>query len=110
MFAETRIGKSTLSKCLNPGADLTDESQQRLRQSCIPDGILDARTFSSGGAFGDRRNWLAGKRTLVEFKTLARTDLAVSARAAQVQADLDRKHADLDSRNPGSTFVKTQKE
>ena len=46
----------------------------------------------------------------MEFKTLARTDLAVSARAAQVQADLDRKHADLDNRNPGSTFVKTQKE
>ena len=55
----TTNGKNTISKCLNPSADLTDESQQRLRQSCIPDGILDARTFSLDGTFGDRRNWLA---------------------------------------------------
>jgi len=46
----------------------------------------------------------------VEFKTLARMDLSVSDRARQVQVDLDRKHVNLDERNPGSTFVKTQKE
>ena len=61
------------------------------------------------GFFGDRRNWLAGNHTLVEFKTLARTDLSVSDRARQVHVDLDRKHVNLDNQNPGSTFVKTQK-
>jgi hypothetical protein len=81
-----------------------------LRQSCIPDGILDARTYASEDAFGDHHNWLAGNHTLVEFKTLARTDLSVSDRARQVQVDLDRKHVNLDNRNPGSTFVKTQKD
>ena len=106
----TTNGKNTFSKCLNPGADLTDENQHRLRQSCIPDGILDARTYASEGAFGDRLNWLAGNNTLVEFKTLARTDLSVSDRARQVQVDLDRKHVNLDNQNPGSTFVKTQKD
>jgi hypothetical protein len=106
----TTNGKNTFSKCLNPGAGLTDENQRRLRQSCIPDGILDARAYASDGAFGDRPNWLAGKHTLVEFKTLARMDLSVSDRARQVQVDLDKKHLDLDNRNPGSTFVKTQKE
>ena len=80
----TTNGKNTFSKCLNPGADLTDENQHRLRQSCIPDGILDARTYASEGAFGDRRNWLAGNSTLVEFKTLARTDSSVSDQARQV--------------------------
>ena len=104
----TTNGKNTFSKCLNPGADLTDENQQRLRQSCIPDGILDARAFAPDGAFKD--NWLTGNHTLVEFKTLARMDLSVFDRARQVQLDLDRKHVNLDERNPGSTFVKTQKE
>ena len=46
----------------------------------------------------------------MEFKTLARTDLSVSDRARQVQVDLDRKHVNLDNQNPGSTFVKTQKD
>ncbi len=46
----------------------------------------------------------------MEFKTLARTDLSVSDRVRQVQVDLDRKHVNLDNKNPGSTFVKTQKD
>jgi len=44
------------------------------------------------------------------LQTLARTDLSVSDRARQVQVDLDRKHVNLDNQNPGSTFVKTQKD
>ena len=39
-----------------------------------------------------------------------RTDLSVSDRARKVQVDLDRKHVNLDNQNPGSTFVKTQKD
>ena len=108
IYASTN-GKNIYSKCLKPRADLTDESQQRLKQSCLPDGQVDGRTFDSTGVFNTgHRNFLVGNHTLVEMKTYARMELSVSDRARQIQTDVNRQLQNLDQLNPGSTFVKTQ--
>ena len=107
IFATTN-GKNTFSKCLRPGAQHPDESQRRLLQSSIPDGRVDASEFNPPSDTFPA-NFLIGQKTLVEMKTLARTDRTVHTRAKQVQDEMDRRLRELDELNPGSTFVQTQK-